>query len=178
MAICEDEDNIKIMRYLLAKGVSLEFQYARRQTAFHVASREGHVEIVRFLLDKGVALEIQNVSGLTALHLASREGHVEIVKLLLEQGVSLEYQNVWRETALHLASRNGHIEIVKLLLAHADERGVYKADEEEKALAYGAEFGSVEIVTLFLKRGVDCYREDQYGSSCLHLPLVQEILRL
>jgi uncharacterized protein len=107
-----DEDVRKVIANLLEEGVSP----VAKNTALHVASRNGHTEIVEMLLEKGADVNAKTNEGITALIRASEKGHTETVARLLEKGADVNAKDSDGWTALMWASRNGHAETVTILL--------------------------------------------------------------
>jgi hypothetical protein len=89
-----------------------------RETALHLASRNGHTEIVTALLEKGAAVNAERenkcvFSFFLVSHGRRLHAPAKAVRLFDSW---LSVSAPCRHTALHLASRNGHTEIVTALI--------------------------------------------------------------
>lgn len=130
-----ERGDVARVRQLIAAGGDVNWQNARKDSAFLVAGARGHTEVVRLTLAAGADLKSTNRFGGTALIPACHYGHVETVKLLLGTKIDVDHVNNLGWTALLEAVILGdggpkHIEIVRLLLERranpniADREGV------------------------------------------------------
>jgi len=124
--------DLKVVKYLLNKGVNPNLKDKYGQTILMVASDEKHLEVVKALLEKADP-NIQNEDGWTALMLASEWGNLEIVRELLKKkyGVKLDITNKKGQTALMLLSADGYYEVVKYFL----ERGADPNIQDENGMS-------------------------------------------
>ena len=83
-------ENISRVTSLIAAAPELVREhYARGETAFHHACRNGNLEVVRALVAGGADVNAPSESGQFPLYCAAGHGHLEIVLYLLSQGADL-----------------------------------------------------------------------------------------
>ena len=110
------------MKLLLDSGAHIGATTDTKDTALHLATREGHTEVVKVLLERGAQVGAMTDDKHTALHLACAAqsrldvDRVEVVKLLLGSGAHTGATTDTKDTALQLAAISGHLSVVKLLL--------------------------------------------------------------
>ena len=62
------------MRLLVENGAEVNTRIGYyRDTALHLAAKEGHSEMVRWLVENGAEVNARDKWGITALHLAALE---------------------------------------------------------------------------------------------------------
>jgi len=145
------------VRELIAAGGDVNWQNARKDSAFLVAGARGHTEVVKLTLEAGANLKSTNRYGGTALIPACHYGHVETVKVLLDTRIDVNHVNDLGWTALLEAVILGdggpsHQEIVQLLLRRGAKANL--ADREGVTpLAHARKRGYVEIARLLSLAG-------------------------
>ena len=88
-----------------------------KETALHVAVREGRIDTVRVLLENNHDVNaVINDDDQTALHWAAYEGLTDMVRVLLENGADVNARDKLGQTALHWAAYKGHTDTVRELL--------------------------------------------------------------
>jgi ankyrin repeat protein len=156
------------------------------------ASKEGYPEIVRYLLDKGVDPSLNDYQALTGavsqghleivqmfdpplevfrriLHYAVWNGHLDVVRVLLDLGTPPSGVN--NQPICH-AIRCGHTEIAKLLL---DRKGVLYHHLDLEAFETAAKRGHVEILELFLDRGLSIGKDRNHSSLLFYAVYARQI---
>ena len=113
------------------------------------------------------SMEQLDNSGVSAVHEAARNGHLEMMKVMLEKGVdvniTMDEPAESGNTPLHVACIYGHGEIVRLLEENNDGKTPLML------LQYLDLNTTLELVTVFLERGVDVNAVDNYGNTALIL---------
>lgn len=98
--------DIGAIRRLAEQGVDLESREGKaRNTALHLAVRDGNKEAVKVLLDLGAFADPRNYRGITPLMDAVKSGDREIVELLVERGAKPLQSGENGESAFGIASR-------------------------------------------------------------------------
>lgn len=150
-------------------------------SAVHEAARNGHLEMMKVMLEKGVDVNITMdepaESGNTPLHVACIYGHGEIVKLLEENGADSTIQNVNGEIPAHHAVMKkkfgGDLDAkarASVLKSLKNLDGVRNDGKTPLMLLQYLDLNTtLELVTVFLERGVDVNAVDNYGNTALIL---------
>jgi uncharacterized protein with HEPN domain len=92
-----------------------------KQTALHLAARQGMVSVVIALLAKDVRVDLTDVYGMTALHHAAHKGHEEIIRILVQHGASIHLPDGQsHRTALELLNptKNYRHDTLQMLYLH------------------------------------------------------------
>ncbi|KAI9921239.1 hypothetical protein PsorP6_000510 [Peronosclerospora sorghi] len=114
------EDQLEIVRYLVANGAMLNLQEKKhRFTPLMLALAQqppSFEEIFQILLKGKPDLNVQDSSGQTALHLATEYEEETVLKLLLKAKANVNAVDMKKMTALHIAVGKGNLEIVQLLI--------------------------------------------------------------
>lgn len=113
--VCEFS-TLEIVKYLVDKGVDLEFKNYNKETPLHIACEVSTPEIIKYLIDKGVDLETKNYNEWKPIHLACRHQNYDVVKLLIDKGVDLESVNEYGYKPIHYACIKSDLKIIKLLV--------------------------------------------------------------
>jgi len=109
--------DLEQIQRLVVKGVDVNEQTTRNETALIIASLAGKGEVVHYLLQRGADIDARNSSGLSSLHAAAYAGHTEIVSLLVVKGAEVnDAENRFGVTPLLLASEENHIKTVRELI--------------------------------------------------------------
>ena len=102
-------------RDLIARGIDIDEQDNRGNTALMGATWNKHLEIAQELIRAGAALDLQDRYGRTALTNAATYNNLETVQELIRAGAALDVQNDSGRTALQITRENGHTKIATLL---------------------------------------------------------------
>jgi uncharacterized protein len=147
--------NVYIVRDLIARGVNVNIQNGKKDTALILAASNGYTEIVDLILKANADVNIQNNNGDTALTLAAYYGHKKAVELLLKADANVYIQTNKENTALTLAASEGYTEIADLLLQV--DRGIVDIQNEngDSALIMASTHGHIKVVELLIKAGAN-----------------------
>jgi ankyrin repeat protein len=119
------------------------------------------------LLNLKSELDSVDAQGMTALHLSTLGGYAAVTTLLVDVGAHIGLKDGTGRTALMNASASGSIEAVEAVLEFSQTSD---ADADLwTALHYGAEAGSLAVVTKLLDALADVSLQESGGLTALHL---------
>ncbi|TGO74545.1 hypothetical protein BELL_0273g00060 [Botrytis elliptica] len=148
-------DNDDLLRFLIGKGVNLNYQSGRHQTTpLHIASSRGKLTIVSTLLEAGAHVDLLS-TGWTALCMATIGGYKEVVALLVEAGANVNFSVKYRGTALQEAVEKGDKEIIELLIEKGAEINAPGSHYSGTALQGAVKKGEKEIIELLIEKGAE-----------------------
>lgn len=149
-------------------------------TALHYAARYNHVEMLRVMIEKGADVNLTEdapaEAGNTPLHTACIHGNAEIVKLLIASGADDTLQNVNGETPAHLAVMKkkfgGDLDAKQraAMLRELKTLDSARNDGKTPLMLLLQDQGintCLELLPLFLEKGVDVNRRDNRGNTAL-----------
>jgi hypothetical protein len=106
-----EEDTLKVIDYLVKKGVSLTATDALDQTALFYAARDGKIRVISMLLEAGCSPNHKDQYGQTAIYYAARENQLEVAQKLIEAGADLNNEDMHQQTCLFYAAKSGNIDM-------------------------------------------------------------------
>ncbi|XP_004301342.1 PREDICTED: alpha-latrotoxin-Lh1a-like [Fragaria vesca subsp. vesca] len=161
-----------------------------RDTALHVAAREGHLDVIRGLIlllkMRREDLELKTAQDFTAYGSGitlgvTEEFLMERAKYMVEQyekthGIFLEMQNSEGCTALYLAVRVGNVDIVKELAHMMTQEGLeLKSFSGSSALHQAIGYERIDIVQVLVplmrKEGLEI--KDDHGDTPLNYAVLK-----
>ncbi|CZR52846.1 uncharacterized protein PAC_02723 [Phialocephala subalpina] len=123
----EEENQVKLIKYLLSAGAKPEWTYADRQgcSALHFAASGGSVEALKLILSFGINIDVNmpDSHGWTPLHWACRNGDTETVQLLIDNGAGLQNKNMQAWTPLDVAIFCGNDHLISTLSQFQESAG-------------------------------------------------------
>ena len=156
---------------LLNKGVDVNEQNDRGQTALMSASMEGDLAKVALLLDHdGVNVELEDAVRETALIKAADFEYAKVVELLIAHGANVDHKNKYGATAMMNASRYGNLAMVELLLNNgADVNAQDNLGQTALMIASWKHERDLNknVVELLLNKGADVNIQDNRGRTAL-----------
>jgi ankyrin repeat protein len=171
-----DYDCIKM---LLDHGADINAVDNTGKTVLHAAFKRlggSSYDCIKMLLDHGADIKAVDNSGKTVLHAAleSFDGKKDnCIKMLLDHGADINAVDNSGNTVLHAAFKTenwGDYDCIKMLLDHgADIKAV---DNSGKTVLHAAfkdpnYLPEVEVILLFLSRGVDANKRDKEQKTAL-----------
>ncbi|XP_054431424.1 ankyrin repeat and SOCS box protein 3 isoform X2 [Pteronotus mesoamericanus] len=164
------EGNVKVLRKLLKKGLSVDVADNRGWMPIHEAAYHNSVECLRMLIHTDSSedyIRTKTFEGFSALHFAASRGHWKIVQILLEAGADPNATTLEETTPLFLAVENGRIDVLRLLLRHGANVNGSHSMCGWNALHQATFQENAEIIKLLLKRGANKECQDDFGITPL-----------
>ena len=163
-----EQENLEIVRTLIAQGVNVNAVNSDGHTLLHVAAYYGHLNVVIFLLGAGAQINVVNGAGYTPLHLAAHDGHLNVVSFLLGAGVQINAVSGAGYTPLHVAAHYGHLNVVQSLI------GVDAQIDAANGAGYtplhmAVQSGHLTIVDYLLGAGAQINAVNVGGDTPLHM---------
>ncbi len=123
-----DAADADLVRWLHAKGATLDDPDAGGRTALSFAAANGHVDIVRYLIANGAAVDRADTQQRTPLFHAVAGNHVDMAGVLLDHGANVNARDQFGDTPLIMACSKGNSELATLLL----QRGADPAIKDQE----------------------------------------------
>ncbi len=147
-------NNIEIVKILLANNVDVDAKDYIWDTALAVAIEYNHTEIAKLLIASGADVNYMSFMEKTffketPIIKAMKKNNKEIVQALLENNADIEVKYPNTYTPLMWASEHGHTDIVEFLIAKKARVNFYEYGYT--ALLFACENGHTEIVKILLK---------------------------
>lgn len=116
-----EDGNLPLVKALLKRGVNVTATNEKKETALHLAAKNGHAEVAAALLEipsRGLVFDGRAVAegNLTALHYAAQKGSPETVRVLMRLGANTEAMSNDGQTALHYAAQHDSPETLLVLM--------------------------------------------------------------
>lgn len=120
LARAVNENDIDILRYLLAKGADVNGDNSgvTSYTVLTHALNHKNREMAQLLIEAGADIHKPDGDGKAAAHYAAELGFGDILQLLAEKGADMNARNRQGNTPLHIVAQAGHANIAKLLMDH------------------------------------------------------------
>ncbi|KGO62622.1 hypothetical protein PEX2_046480 [Penicillium expansum] len=137
------------------------------ESSLHASAMNGSEKITRLLVQKGLT-QSTDMWGNNLLVEAALRGDLKLVKLLLDWDPDIDPQDIGLNASLQAAAMlKGNEEIVQYLLNRGADPN-YIDYLEITPLMHASTSGSVSIVQILLKCGVDLERKDHSGKTALN----------
>ncbi|XP_075991037.1 histone-lysine N-methyltransferase G9a [Anticarsia gemmatalis] len=160
----DEEDMIKVIRYLLAAGCDINFPGPDGMTALHVCAQLGCARVARLLLTYSATnIDAKDAGGWTPLVWAAENKHDDVVKILLESGADALTSDTEGNYAVHWCALAGSSQALRLLL-HAAPRAAHALNAHaDTPLHVAARQGHYSCVVVLLARGARTDVENSAG---------------
>eukprot|EP00742_Colponemidia_sp_Colp-10_P009663 GILJ01010561.1.p1 GENE.GILJ01010561.1~~GILJ01010561.1.p1 ORF type:complete len:842 (-),score=140.48 GILJ01010561.1:205-2730(-) len=101
--------HLKLLKFLLSKGVDVNLVTTEGWTPLQLASYHGLLDAVKELLEQPVDVNARTKIHGTALHCASKQGHVQVVQLLIQKGADPSILDFDEKSALQVAPTDSKV---------------------------------------------------------------------
>jgi len=111
------EDNVKVVQYLLSKGLDIDVSTKKGLTPLYVASGMGCVEVVKYLISKGAEWKRFKKKYGYPITYAVMKGNLEVVKYFIEDlNYDFNKRDQRKRILLDWAAKNCQVDVVKYLV--------------------------------------------------------------
>ncbi|KAL8856574.1 MAG: hypothetical protein Q9178_006803 [Gyalolechia marmorata] len=156
-----------IVRFLLAKGVSVDASGGKQGTALQVAVLEGHRDVVHLLLTKHASTKVVSARFGTPLSAAAEKGHERTFQTLLNAGASINGKGGWYAYPLISAIVGQNDNIIQILLNKGANVNL-TGGRHVCALMAAAALGKLSLVQKLIDKGAKINDENDKGADALH----------
>ncbi len=167
-------NEIKMIKYLMKKGIHIDQVRAVGGTPLFDALEEGKMEIVRLLVESGANINTpgREVVGRfdslgTPLNYAVGKGDISLVRYFIKHGANINFHGNASNSPLHVAAGDGRFKIAQLLISQG-ARVNAKAWENLSPLHGAARWNHPKLAKLLIKNGADVNAQDDDGKTPLH----------
>ena len=175
-----EENQVKVVEFLLKSGVDVNKTTQDGDSALHIAVRKKNKEALAELLEfEKLQIDIKAQNGFTPLHTAAGEGsNMEVIRRLLDKRIELLFdREESSNTALHIAAGYGHKNNLIALIACSGQENAQKIinlqnDKNETPLFIASARGHHDIVKILLTHGADTSLSDSSGNTALHVAAI------
>ena len=171
------------MKFLLDYGADVDALDDDHSTPLHVASQFGNAKVARLLLEYNANIHVRNINDQTLLHIiSSKSGEmssndgIHMLSLFLEHGADIDALDNNHSTPLHLALHSGNVEATRILLEYGASIHVRNKQDQTPLQLLMADHwlkvlpdDYIDIIRLFLERGVDADSMSSSQSTMLHV---------
>lgn len=151
------------------------------------ACEDGNIEDFDFHLKKELRsrtylLKRTDKNGWNVLHMAAKGGNIRIFRSLVSENLDLCDKTHNQMTVLHIASKFGNYDICEYILNNEILR--FKScvcdvsSEGKNACHYAAEAGSVDIITLLVKKGINATAVTNNKENIFHIACIYDRLEM
>ncbi|PSN57942.1 hypothetical protein C0J52_00198 [Blattella germanica] len=131
-------NSCKALKWLLARGVSMEKFDDNGILPIHLASEEGFSEIVVTFLDHMMNVNARTSTGETPLHYAVYSKQDTVAELLLAKGADINAMDIYDYRPDHIAAMVGNINYFKLVQNEIDITSGFAGHEEKELSLHSA----------------------------------------
>lgn len=165
--------NIKVTRYLLARGADPNAADRAGFTALYSAAGSDHgATAAEALLSSGANPNAKSIHGLTALHQAASQGAIKVIELLLAGKADVNATDNQGYTPLHGAASYGKSDtrkaVVEVLLKSGANVNAKASRDGETPIHKAIARRDIEVVKLLVEYGADVNAISKSGVTSLY----------
>ncbi|HEY6349148.1 MAG TPA: ankyrin repeat domain-containing protein [Candidatus Angelobacter sp.] len=117
MCCAAGQDDIEIVRRLLASNADPNAPATKGSVPMHFAAASGNGDVLRELISAGAFVDARDQDGVTALHIAAWANNDAVAKTLIQAGANIEALDKKGNAPLHLAVAEESWGVVRMLLS-------------------------------------------------------------
>jgi ankyrin repeat protein len=158
----QEEHKMEIAKLLVEKGSDVNAVDSYGDDVLTFLTAYNLPRITEYLISQGAKVDHLNSNGRTALSQAAENGKIDVVRVLLQHGADPNLRGEkmgW--SALDTAIHYHHQDIVEAMMS------AIKPGADSSGLITSAREGNVEMLQMFIGRGVDLNLQDEAGMTAL-----------
>ncbi len=167
LIIAARTNNIGMLYFLLDEGANLSLVDRGGRSALYYCVWHNQKEAVGHLLDAGADVQCQ--IGSSIWYYPIHNNKPDMINLLVQKGVSLDIMDDFDESVVKYAFYAGHVRVFQALadngvdFTKTNEAG----DTMLHTLGYGMSRGNKDIISFFIRQGIDINQQNVYGKTPL-----------
>ena len=165
--IASSKGHESIVRYLLDRGVDVDFIGGKQGTALQVAVLEGHRDVTQILLKNHASTKVVSARFGTPLSAAAEKGHERTFQLLLGAGAAINGKGGWFAYPLISAICGQNQTIIQILLNKGANVNL-NGGRHVCALMAASALGNSVLVKKLIDMGAKVNDENDKGADALH----------
>lgn len=163
--------------YLCEKGVDVNFQDYKGNTALMDAAQKTNISTINTLIDWGADTTIYNNAGHNALHIAVLANRTGPCRVLCENGVDPNGLDYEYKTPLHMCAQNDLDMIGEILVEYGADLEA-KDPEGYLPLHYAAVASNLKALEMLLQCGANPDAKDRQDWAVLHYAANNNLLEV
>ncbi|XP_050525677.1 ankyrin repeat domain-containing protein 18A-like isoform X3 [Daktulosphaira vitifoliae] len=104
------------VQLILERGADVTCTDTNKNTALHLATKQGSFTMISMLLKKGISINAQNAAGESVLHVACSTEKRNLIEFIIDNGAFVNIIDKQGQTPLMLVAKLGNMSIIDLLL--------------------------------------------------------------
>ena len=174
--VVEEEDNIKVVRLLVAQGCKVNGSSKTHEAPIVLAIGMSNLKLIKELMAKPeLNVNVTGKKGKTPLHMVAADDNHQIAQALLQRGANVHLKDADGYTPLHSACYSGSINIVELIFKERPEDTSTLLTEKDRhgntplMIAKKSPHSNVAIVKLLISHNVDVQYTNEMSETLLHM---------
>eukprot|EP01041_Mallomonas_annulata_P001173 gene1173-2281_t len=155
--------HLKVVKWLVSLGVSIESIKDDGFTVMHEACRGGHSAVVKYLVKQSIPLTIVTRDGISTMQVACAMGYLELAQWLHTEGVSIDNADNFGITPFLASCAAGQMRTIKWLVSLGVNTRMKggKIDVLDTALHHTCRTGHMDVVKYLMEIGHDPYSPNE-----------------
>lgn len=158
-----------VVRWLLSRGASAEFDTETCMGPLHVAAAWNRREAMLELLAAGAPVDGRGAGGWTPLFWCCHAGRTKLAELLLKKGARVDVPDDQGNLPLHIAAGQGTLATVTALLGAGANVNTKASSTGRTPLHFACSGGHIAVSECLVFNGADLQAKDAWGDTPLNL---------